>query len=285
MKNRTLRRRAALVTVVALAGSALAAPGAAVGTSDAGISDAGTSNDRDAPAITAVNYDKVVLGKTARFAWQSDDGEAAGEKPRLVLHDVRYSFTDQRAARMSRTWRTPSGLQGIARRYVRLPVRAGRVTCVQVRGRDAAGNVSAWQYVNCIGRPYDDRALERRGKTRRVGGDRNYLGTATRIHRGGRLVLRKVRRDSHVFVVYKGNKGGAGGLVKVPGTSYSTFGRHGARRYRQIFHLPVPLQTRKGPVVVKRDYGYGNRTLVIDGLAVLPPWVRRVTYDEWYDLV
>jgi surface antigen len=82
---------------------------------------------------------------SVRAVWRASDLQSG-----LSSYDLRYRRIATSGA--STAWRYPAGLQNSARTSGTLALKVRYKTCVQVRARDLAGNMSAWTHAHCLRR-------------------------------------------------------------------------------------------------------------------------------------
>lgn len=80
-------------------------------------------------------------------------------------------------------WIYPAAWQDTTARSVRLSLAPGRTYCVEVRVRDASGNVSHWSSERCITRALDDRSLSASSAWYRGTASHYYYDTYTTTKR------------------------------------------------------------------------------------------------------
>jgi hypothetical protein len=221
--------------------------------------------DRAAPSAPYhLSARDITLASRHTFRWGAYDADTS-----VSSYDLRWSKTKQTASHVSHAWHRRYGVKA---RSVRLPVTRGKVTCLQVRARDRAGNVSGWSRRNCVARPYDDRALRRSGTTKKLRNKHFYGRSATRLSGNGRLTLRGVEKGSVVWVVLHQYPRSGAGVVKIPGQGTNRLiGLRGPKRFRVVEGLRDQLALRDGRVQVVSTRG---AQVVLDGLAVVPWWAR-----------
>ena len=109
--------------------------------------------DATAPQLGAVTGSPAA-GQVASMSvgWSATDpGSAIEPASGVASYDVRYQRSPSTGAAFG-DWVTPAGWSATTSTSVTLDVPVGSTTCVQVRARDVAGNVSAWTASRCYQR-------------------------------------------------------------------------------------------------------------------------------------
>lgn len=111
-------------------------------------------SDRTAPQVTRLGGSRSVLaavpgGTEVAFRWTYEDPATEDEEPPtgVVSYDVRHRVNQ--VGRRPGAWQRPTGHQGITATSVTKAIGADHRICLEVRARDAAGNLSPWSAPRC----------------------------------------------------------------------------------------------------------------------------------------
>ena len=197
--------------------------------------------------------------KKASFTWFGGYSSSA-----VATYDVRW-----RKARYDGTygpWTRPAGWQGTAVSDVPLGLRAGYTSCVAVRARNLAGQLSGWTTQRCTARSLDDRSLARSaGWTARSGKDAYFGGTYLTTTTKGATLVRTGARLKRVGVVASTCRTCGKVAVLLDGKRIGTVSLLGPRHASQVLMLPA-VSRQKATVTLKvRSSGQRVR---IDGLVL-----------------
>ena len=112
-----------------------------------------TRPDTTAPTLGALTGSSASgTGASMTVGWSATDpGSAIEPASGVASYDVRYQRSPSTGAAFG-DWVTPAGWSATTSTSVTLDVPVGSTTCVQVRARDVAGNVSAWTASRCYQR-------------------------------------------------------------------------------------------------------------------------------------
>jgi hypothetical protein len=215
--------------------------------------------DGVAPTVVVDALPVATAATSVRVAWKGYDAWSG-----VASYDVRWSRAAYSTGFAAPVF--PAAWQHLTATSVALPLAAGYTYCVQVRDRDAAGNVSAWSPVQCVARALDDRALVAgRGWVRGVGSP-FYLRTVTATRALGAVLVRTGARLDRVGVIAT-RCAGCGVVGIYVGTRL--IGRLNlylpVTRYRQLLMLPR-FSYRSGTVVVRSLSA--RKVVQVDGLVV-----------------
>jgi hypothetical protein len=211
-----------------------------------------------APRMTGP-ADRGTTSKKASFTWFGGYSSSA-----VATYDVRW-----RKARYDGTygpWTRPTGWQRTAVSDVPLGLRAGYTSCVAVRARNRAGQLSGWTSQRCTARSLDDRDLVRSsGWTARSGRDAFFGGSYLTTTRKGETLVRTGARLKRVGVVASTCRSCGKVAVLLDGKRIGTVNLAGPRRASQVLMLPA-VHRQKATVTLKvRSNGQRVR---IDGLVL-----------------
>ncbi|HEY2791790.1 MAG TPA: hypothetical protein VGJ28_05510, partial [Micromonosporaceae bacterium] len=223
-------------------------------------------SDTTAPTVTVTSPASgtwhTSFTTTVSVGWTATDSGTG-----VASSDVRY----QTAAygHGLGAWVYPSADQALTgKTSVSLSNPAGTTTCVEVRSRDKAGNVSAWSSNRCLTADLDDRALTGSASVVR-GTNTAYLsGTYSLLEKSGAFLTKTGATGKHVKIV--ATTCSTCGSVKVYiGTTYlGTVSLHSATTvHKVVFALPAQSVVRTGTLEIKSTSAAHD---FIDGLAVSP---------------
>lgn len=165
-------------------------------------------------------------------------------------------------------WSSPVRWQQVPTGRLRVTgLRAGQTACFSTRAADAAGNRSGWSAATCTSVALDDRALKRRGTTRKKASGAYHRKTATQL-RGTRASLATSSRVANRGWILATTCARCGKVrVHVGARSYGVVDLTSrTTRHRHLLRLPGPA-TAKG--VLRLSPVARTKPVTIDGL-VLP---------------
>lgn len=216
------------------------------------------SSGRPAPVMRGPAERGTTATRT-RFTWFGGYSSSA-----VVGYDVRW-----RRAPYDGTygpWARPAGWQRTPVTGVPLGLRAGTTSCVSVRARNKAGQLSAWTSQRCTARALDDSRLARSagwtaksGRSGYAGG--TYLTTTTK----GATVTRTGARVRRVGIVATTCRSCGKVAVLLDGRRVGTVDLAGPRRTSTV--LMLPAVRRQQATVTLRVRSSGQRVR-IDGLVL-----------------
>lgn len=218
-----------------------------------------TPGDTTAPVSRITRLASVTLGRAAVGTWAGTDAVGVGS------YDLRL-----RTAMWNKpfgSYAFPASLQKTKAVSVSLPLAAGAETCISVRARDAAGNVSAWSSDRCSARPLDDRALTAKGSWAKTKGNTLYLGTARTATAKGATLTRS------------GSLAGRVALVASKGKGYGNVGVYYNGKLVKTVDLSAKRSSTKNVIVLPRLARAGTiglkvlttgKTVQVDGLLIAP---------------
>jgi hypothetical protein len=197
--------------------------------------------------------------KQASFTWFGGYSSSA-----VATYDVRW-----RKARYDGTygsWTRPASWQKTPVTDVPLGLRAGYTSCVSVRARNLAGQLSGWTAQRCTTRALDDRSLARSaGWASRSGKDSFFGGTYVTTTQKGATLVRTGARVKRVGVVASTCRSCGKVAVLLDGKRIGTVNLAGPKRASQVLMLPA-VSRQKATVTLKvRSSGQRVR---IDGLVL-----------------
>lgn len=219
--------------------------------------------DRDItpPVVEMSRPPGLTLKRPISVEWAgTDDGRG--------LKNVDVRWRRAHASRGYTTWVRPGAWQAATRARLLLRNTApGYTYCFSIRGRDWAGNTSAWGRPRCTSRPLDDRALVRSANWRQRRARVFYMHTmSSSAKQGAWLVKRRVEaRRIHLLATRCAGCGTVGvywngRLVKKVRLDYPL------REPRTRFRIFTSKHVQKGTVRI-RILSRAKR-VQIDGLAV-----------------
>jgi hypothetical protein len=197
--------------------------------------------------------------KKASFTWFGGYSSSA-----VATYDVRW-----RKARYDGSygpWTRPAGWQKTAVSVVPLGLRAGYTSCVAVRARNLAGQLSGWTTQRCTARSLDDRSLARSsGWTARSDKDAYFGGTYLTTTRKGATLVRTGARLKRVGVVASTCRSCGKVAVLLDGKRIGTVNLAGTKHASQVLMLPAVSRQRATVTLKVRSSGQRVR---IDGLVL-----------------
>jgi hypothetical protein len=206
---------------------------------------------------SATTGGRILLTTPIRFSYAFTDDHT------VASYDVAYRTAT--AGRTFGAWVYPSGWQGIASTSVTTTPPLGADTCLMVRARDGAGNVSAWSASVCAALPQDDRAFTAKGSVSRTTYAGAYRTTLSRLGASGASLSKDGESGNRIAVaVLAGPNQGAVdvtfagrwiGRVSLAATTWS----------RKVVYLPVTSWIT-GRVVVT---SVSSLPSSVDGVALL----------------
>lgn len=209
------------------------------------------------PVVTVAGAARTAVVPAATTSWRGTD--ASG----VVSYDVRTRRARHDGDHGPAT--VVTGLTATAVTRTTTAFTAGYDTCVDVRGRDAAGRTSGWAE-RCTARPLDDRALTASRGWSRAAAAGTYAGTvSTARTAGAALSLGRVVMTRGWLVATRCP--GCGSVeVRVAGRVLGTVSLAAPVTQRQVLvPLPGAGTTRTGPLVLRTT---SSRPVHVDGLAV-----------------
>jgi hypothetical protein len=216
------------------------------------------TSGRPTPRMTGPSTPGTTSKKTS-FTWFGGYSSSA-----VATYDVRW-----RKARYDGTygpWSRPASWQRTPVTDVPLGLRAGYTSCVAVRARNRAGQVSGWTTQRCTSRALDDRSLSRssgwRSGTHRDG---FFGGTFVSTTRKGATLVRTGARVKRVGVVASTCPRCGKVAVLLDGERIGTVNLARPTRRSQVLMLR-PVRLQRATVTLKvRSSGQRVR---IDGLVL-----------------
>ncbi len=164
-----------------------------------------------------------------------------------------------------RAWQYPAALQRTATRSASVSTTGqGWTTCIAVRSRDVAGNLSAWSAIRCTAVPLDDRALSASAGWSRATGRGYFASTYTTTTRYGATLVRTgvVSTRLHLLALRCSTCGKVG--VYVGSTLLATVNL--AATSTSVATIPLPRFSLRSATVTIKVLTSG-RTVRVDGLA------------------
>ena len=216
-----------------------------------------TPGDTIAPVSRITRLANVTLATAAVGTWAGAD--AVG----VASYDLRLRSAMWNKRFGSYTF--PASLQKTKAVSVSLPLVAGAETCISVRARDAAGNLSAWSADRCSARPLDDRALTAKGAWTKTKGKSLYARTARTAKVKGATLTRSGSLAGRVSLSASKGKGNGkvgvyynGKLVKTVDLS--------AKRSSTKNVIALPRLAKAGTISLK--VLTTGKTVQVDGLLI-----------------
>jgi hypothetical protein len=221
--------------------------------------------DTSAPTLTLTSPQSgtttTSLTTTVTITWTATDSGSG-----VRSSDVRYQTAAYGHALGA--WVSPTADQGLTGTSVALANPAGTTTCVSVRARDNAGNVSAWSTSRCVTAALDDRSLTAGTGVTRGTSSAYFGGTYSLLSKTGAVLSKTGATGKHVTIVATTCSTCGSVKVYIGSTLIGTISLHASTtHYKVIFNLPAQSVTRTGTLQIKststaHDY--------IDGFAVAP---------------
>ncbi|MEU0092058.1 hypothetical protein [Kribbella sp. NPDC006257] len=202
-----------------------------------------TRVDSTAPKLSsaAIAGGRIVLTTPIRFSYAFTDDRG------VASYDVAYRSAP--AGKTYGAWVYPAGWQKIKGTSVTTTPQLGADTCLMVRARDGAGNVSAWSAPVCSELPQDDRAFTSKGSVSRTTYASAYRTTLSRLGASGASLSKAGEAGNRIAVTILA--GPSQGTVEVTfaGRKIGRVSLAASTWSRKVVYLPVtPWLT--GTVVV-----------------------------------
>jgi hypothetical protein len=193
--------------------------------------------------------------------------------------DFRISRTPARS-RKPNAWRYPAHLQGIQPRTLRVEVPRGVVVCLQARGRDGTGPVSAFPDATmCFNGAFGPDAFRRHGSVRVVRSPHYARGRALVIHPGGSLSLSRVPAGAAaVQYVSLPRRNGRSLEWSMPGRRRDGVVYGSGPDFPKRHQVPIN-DGRDARITGAIRYSSSSTagSLPLEGVAITPPWLVRMT--------
>ncbi|TDU82269.1 hypothetical protein EV138_7158 [Kribbella voronezhensis] len=206
---------------------------------------------------SATTGGRILLTTPIRFSYAFTDDHT------VASYDVAYRTAT--AGRTFGAWVYPSGWQGIASTSVTTTPPIGADTCLMVRARDGAGNVSAWSASVCSALPQDDRAFTAKGSVSRTTYAGAYRTTLSRLGASGASLGKDGESGNRIAVTVLAGPSQGAVDVTFAGRRIGRVSLAASTWSRKVVYLPVTSWIT-GRVVVTSVSSLPSN---IDGVALL----------------